>query len=380
MPRKNKKAPELTFQQHIADFLVREHKYGVLEQTDISDAEHCIAEDQLWAFLNATQTDTLKKLADDYGTDAREEVFRALCKELEYTPLWMILRHGLKVRGLELHLYYPKPRSMESAAVEKHGENRITFRPHFYFGEASHEIDFVFFLNGLPIVALEVKHEKNQNVHDAVAQFAARNHARKIFQHPFLYLAADTSDVMAASDPRRVENFRWHNTGLTNEPITKDGSEYPVEFLYREVLSKDHLLEALSFFLVRAPKRDAEEDKPERPALTIFPRYHQSRMVRKVADDALAHFATSGDIGRKYLINHSAGSGKTLSICWLADRLHSLFKPGTSDKLVDVVFILTDRKSLDTNIRDDIEKFTHLKDVVGLARKAEDLPRYLKER
>jgi len=373
-----KKAPELTFQQHIADFFVREHKYGLLEQADITDTEHCIAEDQLWAFLKATQADTLKKLADDYGTDAREEVFRALRKELEHTPLWMILRHGLKVRGLEFRLYYPKPRSTESAAAKKHGENRITFRPHFYFGETNQEIDFVFFLNGLPIVALEVKHEKNQNVHDAVAQFSVRDHSHKVFQYPFLYLAADTSDVMAASDPRRVENFRWHNTGLTNTPQT--AGEYPVEFLYREVLSKDHLLEALSFFLVRVPQRDAEEDKPAQPAFTILPRYHQSRMVRKVSDDALAHFATKGDIGRKYLIDHSAGSGKTLSICWLADRLHSLFKPGTSDKLVDVVFILTDRKSLDTNIREDIEKFTHLKDVVGLARKANDLPRFLKER
>ena len=99
-----------------------------------------------------------------------------------------------------------------------------------------------------------------------------------------------------------------------------------------------------------------------------------------MADDAVPHFAASGDIGRKYLIRHSAGSGKTLSICWLADRLHSLFKPETSAKLVDVVFILTDRKSLDTNIREDIEKFTHLKDVVGLARKADDLPRFLKGR
>ncbi len=373
-----KKAPELTFQQHIADFLVRVHGYGLLEQADIADPEHCIAEDQFWAFLNATQADQLKKLKDDYGTDARDEVFRALRKELERTPLWMILRHGLKVRGLEFRLFYPKPRSAESAAAKKHGENRITFRPHFYFGETNQEIDFVFFLNGLPIVALEVKHEKNQNVHDAVAQFAARDPARRIFQHPFLYLAADTSDVMAATDPRRVENFRWHNSGLINAPLTE--GEYPVEFLYREVLAKDPLLEMLSFFLVRVPKREAEEDKPERPAFTILPRYHQSRMVRKVADDAVARFATSGDIGRKYLINHSAGSGKTLSICWLADRLHSLFKPNTSDKLVDVVFILTDRKSLDTNIREDIEKFTHLKDVVGLARKADDLPRFLEER
>ena len=199
---KRKNAPELTFQQHIADYLVREHKYGVLEQADITDTEHCITEDQLWDFLTATQADTLKKLTDDYGTDAREEVFRALRKELDHTPLWMILRHGLKVRGLEFRLYYPKPRSTESAAAKKHAENHITFRPHFYFGETNQEIDFVFFLNGLPIVALEVKHEKNQNVHDAVAQFAARDHAKRIFQHPFLYLAADTSDVMAASDPR----------------------------------------------------------------------------------------------------------------------------------------------------------------------------------
>src|ERR1700680_5034179 len=228
---KPKQPPELAFQKHIADFLVREHKYSVLEQSDITDRDHFIAEDQLWAFLKATQSDTLKKLTDDYGTDARDEVFKALRKELAHTPLWMLLRHGLKVRGLELRLYYPKSRSAESAATTQFGENRITFRPHFYFGETNLEIDFVFFLNGLPIVALELKHEKNQILDDAVTQFTKRAHARKIFQHPFLYLAADTSDVMAATDPRREQNFRWHNTGLTNTARTAD--EYPVEFLYR---------------------------------------------------------------------------------------------------------------------------------------------------
>lgn len=165
-----KKPPELKFQQHIADFLVREHKCGVLEQTDITDTEHFIAEDQIWSFLKATQNDTLKKLTDDYGTDARDEVFKALRKELGHTPLWMLMRHELKVRGLEFKLFYSKPRSAESAAAKKYGENRITFRPHFYFGKTNQEIDFVFFLNGLPIVALELKHEKNQNVHDAVTR------------------------------------------------------------------------------------------------------------------------------------------------------------------------------------------------------------------
>lgn len=376
MPRK--KPPELTFQQHIADYLVREHKYGVLEQSDITDTEHFIAEDQLWAFLKASQADTLKKLTDNYGTDAREEVFKALRKELEHTPLWMLFRQGLPVRGLEFRLFYPKPRSAASAAAVKYAENRITFRPHFYFGDMNHEIDFVFYLNGLPIVALELKHEANQNVHDAVAQFTKRDHTFKIFQHPFLYLAADTSDAMAATDPRKEQNFRWHNMGLPNTPTNPN--EYPIEYLYREVLSQDQLLEALSFFLVRVPEREAEDDKPARPASTIFPRYHQSRLVRRVAEDITAHFATAGDIGKKYLADHSAGSGKTLSICWLADRLHSLFKPGTNEKLVDITFILTDRKSLDTNIREDIDKFTHLKDVVGIAKKSDDLPRFLKDR
>ena len=93
MPRKKK--PELTFQQHVADYLVREHGYGVLEQFDITDTEHFIAEDHLWAFLTTTQADTLQKLADAYGTGARDEVFKALRPELQRAPLWMLL-HTLR--------------------------------------------------------------------------------------------------------------------------------------------------------------------------------------------------------------------------------------------------------------------------------------------
>src|SRR6266446_3733216 len=267
--------PELRFQKHIADFLVREHKYGVLEQADITDTENYIVEDHLWAFLNDTQSELVRNLAEDYGTDARDEVFRALRSELLHTPLWLLIRHGLKVRGLEFRLFYPKPRSSESVATKLYEKNRITIRPHFYFGDKNTEIDLVLFLNGLPIVAVEFKHEKNQTVHDAVAQYAARDHAHRIFQHPFIYIAADTADVMVATDPRREQNFRWFNTGLTNTPLNE--GEYPVEFLYREVLSRDRILEALSFFLVYVPKRDAEEDRPERPSFTLFPRYHQSR-------------------------------------------------------------------------------------------------------
>lgn len=371
-------APEISFQEHIVRYLGQRHGYAFLEQDEITDREHYIAEDHLWAFLTATQKETLDVLAEQYGSDTRNEVFRALRKELAHTPLWLLLRNGLPVKGQHLHLYYPKPRSSESVANKHYGQNRITVRHHLYFGASNEEVDLGLFLNGLPIVLLELKHEKNQTVHDAVEQFTRRDHGVKLFQHPFLYLAADTSDVMAATDPKRVENFRWHNSGVTNTAQTK--GEYPVEFLYRDVFSQEQLLEALSFFLVRVPKREAKDDVPERPAFTLYPRFHQSRMVRKVSADLVGHFAEKGDVGRKYLINHSAGSGKTLSICWLADRLHSLYKPGTSQKLLDLVFVLTDRKSLDTNVKDDLVNFTHLKDVVGMAERAEDVNAFVRKR
>lgn len=138
--------PELTFQKHIRDFIVRVHGYGVLEQAEITDTEHVIAEDHLWAFLRASQAETLKKLTENYGKDARDEVFRELRAELQRkTPLWLLLRHGLKVRGLDFHLYYPKPRSNESVAVDGYAENRITFRPHFTLAPTSRKSILYFF-------------------------------------------------------------------------------------------------------------------------------------------------------------------------------------------------------------------------------------------
>lgn len=370
--------PELQFQRHISDYLVRVHGHGRLEGDDVIDPDYAWVEDQLWAFLTDTQGDTVARLAEQYGADARDQVFNALRAEVDRVPLWTILRHGLTVRGLDFRLYYPPPRSDQGAATQHYGRNRITFRQNFYFGPNHEEADFVFFLNGLPIVTMELKHEagaQGWNVHDAAAQYVARDHAQRVFRLPFLHIAADTADVMVATDPRREENFRWFNTGLANKADT--AGEYPVEFLYREVLGKDRLLEALAFFLVHVPEREATDQLPAQSAYSIFPRYHQSRMVRKVATAALEHFTETGNIGRKFLINHSAGSGKTLSICWLADRLHSLFKRGTNEKVVDRVIVLTDRKSLDKNIRDELINFQHLQNVVGIARTSGDLLRFL---
>ena len=372
--------PEIAFQNHIRDELLRRFKndtlkYSALEQVDITDTVNFIAEDVLWAFVTASQPEDVAKLERNYGTDTRDEFFKALRSELCRKPMWMVMRDGFRARGVEFKLYFARPRSEQSATWAAYRQNRFSFRHHFYYGETNKEIDFVIFLNGLPIIAIELKHEKNQTVDAAVRQFVERDHTKKIFQHPFAYIAADTSEVKLATDPRHPDNFRWHNQGLVNEARSED--EYPVEFLYGEVLAPENLLDDIAFFLVRVPEKPETDKDPARPAFTIYPRFHQSRCVKKIAADISAYFTERGDIGKKYLAQHAPGSGKTLTICWLAAKLDALFKPGTNEKLVETVFIVTAAKSLDKNIKDDIAKFVHLKDKVGLSAKSEDVDSFI---
>ena len=259
--------PEKKFQKHIADFLIREHGFAVLTQDEITDTEFYFAEDHLYTFLKATQGETIERLEVDYGSDFRDEILKALREEIGRRPLWSIIRTGLSVRGHDFKLYFPKPRSSESVANQLYGENRITFKPSLYFGDNNFEIDLVFFLNGLPIVTMELKHEANQNVHDAVAQYVARAHSDRIFQLPFLHIAADTADVQVATDPRAEKICRF-NTGLSNQPQTE--GEYPVEFLYREVLSKDSLLKPFPSIWSALPSRRLPRTVPNGPLSRSF--------------------------------------------------------------------------------------------------------------
>jgi len=199
--------PGKKFQRHIAQYLKWVNKYAVLEQSEITDTDHYFAEDHLIAFIKATQPDTFKALEENYGTDARSEIFRALKDEVRHTPLWVLIRDGLKVRGAEFKLYYPKPRSSDSAAVLGYEQNRLYFKDELVIKQGKRP-DFTLFLNGLPIITMEVKHEKNQTLHDAVKQYVERDHSDLIFQLPFLHIAADTSEVMMATDPRTDKNFR----------------------------------------------------------------------------------------------------------------------------------------------------------------------------
>lgn len=363
--------PESQFQNHLVNYLQSQHGYTLLESEDISDKEFYIAEALLLAFIKATQAETLARLQVNYGSDSGDEILKALKAALAYQPLWLIIRNGLKVRGEHFQLFYPKPRSSESIANQHWLQNRIQLKPELVIKDVKRP-DVVLFLNGLPIIVIELKHDKNQTVHDAVKQFNDRNHDDNIFRLPFLYVAMDTADIKVATNPRLENLFRWYNAGLANEPQTE--GEYPVEFFYRHVLAKENLLKALSFYLIHVPEKDGK------PSYSLFPRYHQSRLVDKLSADIQDYFADTGQIGKKYLVNHSAGSGKTLTISWLAERLHSLYKADSSIKLVDMVFILTDRTNLDNNVRDELDCFNHLAAQMAYADKSSELKTLIQQR
>lgn len=377
-----KSEKEKIFEDHIVSFLVREHKYLLLAASDCADKEFHFIASQLLEFIFVTQKSKYDKLKENYGSDSDREIFEALKTELQRKPLWVIIRNNLLVRGIPFDLYAPKPRSSNSQiSFDNYNKNILSVKPQYHFNDSKESIDIVLFLNGLPVITIELKHEdEGQNIYDAVEQYIMRPQENRIFTLPFLHIASDTSEVKIATNPFAEHNFLPFNQGLKNEADTQ--GEYPVEFLYKNVLSKDWVLEYLSFFLLYIPasQKITEEGiqliEPER---TIFPRYHQLRSNHKLAGNISFHFDSEKTLGKKYLINHSAGSGKTLTISWLTDRLDSLYADN-NQKIFDMVIILTDRKSLDKNIKDDLELFIHLRDKIGFTKHSDELKKFIRQR
>lgn len=377
---------EKIFEDHIVSYLTdpKKHNFRLLFASDLPDKEFHLCLAQLIEFIIVTQKAKYDKLVENYGIDAVDEISKALRSELDKRPLWVIIRNGLPVRSINFDLYYPKPRSnFGQTALFNYEHNIFAVKPQYHFcSDDTKSIDIVIYLNGLPLVTLEVKHEdEGQNVYDAVEQYNIRPQDNRIFSLPFLHIAADTSEVQVATNPFAEINFQWFNQNLVNVADDKE-HEYPIEYLYKKALSKDQLLEYLSFYLIFLPpdhKVTPDGITLIEPAKTIFPRYHQFRCNQKLADDLLDHFNSVQSLGKKYLINHSAGSGKTLTISWLADRLDSLYSDNNT-KLFDIVFILTDRRSLDKNIKDELINFAHLQKKIGYTKNSDQLRKFILER
>ncbi|MCB0463868.1 MAG: type I restriction endonuclease subunit R, partial [Flavobacteriaceae bacterium] len=292
-----------------------------------------IIEAHLIAFIKETQLEKYQSLQNNFGTDTDNEIIKAIKDELGKTQLWLLIRNGVTVRGTKLQLYKPKPRSNTSEQQEAHYQkNILAFKTEYKYNTLTDErVDLVIWLNGLPIIVSELKHEdEGQNVDDAIYEsFLTRDLKNQLYKMPFMYLALSNTEAKVATNPSSDKNFLWFNAQLVNKAETK--GEYPVEHVYRHAFSKENIVKYLEHYLVFVPaveKINEEGVLEHKSSFTIFPRYHQFRASKNLAEDVKTHVEDTRGLGKKYLINHSAGAGKTLTISWMADLLDSLY---TSD-------------------------------------------------
>ncbi len=372
---------ETLFQEHICKFLQNVHGYFNLDdQAEKPDHNYHIIREDLIEFIKATQEEKYKAIQENYGSDTDLIIEKSLVEEFRTKPLWLTIRNGLMVKGTKLQLYIPKPRSTKSSTqLENFHKNKFVVKTEYFYSQKSKErIDMVVWLNGLPIIVSEIKHEdEGQDVNDAIYDsFLKRDLTNNLYKLPFMYLALSDTEAKVATNPSSEKNFLWFNAALINEAETE--GEYPVEHVYRHALAPNNICEYLEHYLVFVPAKEKETNGvwEKKPSFSIFPRYHQFRSSKELAKDVYRFREENQSLGNKYLVNHSAGAGKTLTIAWMADRLDSLY---TSDnkKVFDNIIILTDRKALDKNVKDDLELFTHLGRKLNFTNKSKDLADFL---
>jgi len=321
------------------------------------DYKHlCLHMGELVTFLESSQTDLLTQLKQSLGQSWRDEIAASYEKALQHKKSFELLRDGFMVDDRHLQL-------VSWADQEK---NRFSYTRQYHF-KAQESIDIVLFLNGIAIVTIELKNEPSgQYVNDAVKQYLDRNLDDPVFNLPFLHIAADNTRVKVAAGfrNRNADDFRDFNDGLKN-PVPKDKNEYPTHYLYHDVLLADSLLNIIKYYLY------SHGDN------WVFPRFHQRRVVKRVFNHLVEHFGKTGQLNTRYLVQHSAGSGKSNTMVWLVQNLRDLSVNGK--KLFHSMIVVTDRVNLDDQIAKDFKAAIAQDDVVGYAESTQELKTFLNE-
>ena len=302
-----------------------------------------------------------------------------LSKELEIKGTLHVLRHGFKCYGKTLRMAWFQPNTtMNPEAVENYAKNRITITRQVAFTsimkKANGEnrrciIDVILAINGIPVVTAELKNPlTKQRAVDAVQQYEKDRDGHDLLfnfkKRALVHFAVDPDEVWMTTQLKGKETHflpfnRGNNNAAGNPPVK---GNWKTHYLWDEVLQADSLLEILQRFMhIETKEKQIKHDKGVRTVQTekmIFPRYHQLDSVRKLVVHAKTHGA-----GRNYLIQHSAGSGKSNSIAWLAHRLASLHD-GNDEKVFHSVVVVTDRRVLDQQLQSTIYQFEHKTGVV----------------
>lgn len=322
---------------------------------------------ELFAFLKATQLKEWAKLEKSYGGEVEAKVSAYLRAEINRKGTIEVLRHGIVDRGAKLTLAFMPPSSgLNPEVVRQYESNRLTITRQVPCKVGSKEtIDTVLFVNGIPVVTLELKTPlTGQTVTNAVFQYRDRDPNSAIFAFKtgaIVHMAVDPDEVMMTTQLRGKSTFflpfNKGDRGGKGNPENKKG--YKTAYLWEEVLRKDSLMDILAKFVQsQTETKRLPDGKKVKSEKLLFPRYHQLDVVRKCAAHAAEHGA-----GQAYLIQHSAGSGKTNSIAWLAHRLTTLHNE-QDETVFDSVIVVTDRIVLDDQLQDAIAQFEHKHGVV----------------
>ena len=315
---------EKDLESFIESYLLEHNGYIKRESKDY-DKDLCFDTELLISFLESTQSKALDELKKRLGENYKSEILKHIALKIGKEGIVKALQKAIEIRGIKLHLAYRKPsNTLNSDSVKNYHKNTLSIiRQLYYSKDNTNSIDMVVFLNGIPLVSIELKNQlTGQNVYDAIAQYKKdRDPKERLLRNCIVHFALDCDLVyMSTKLERDKTRFLPFNRGLNNgrgDIGLQSGAGNPVSeglksaYFWERILKKDTLL-TLVFDFVRLVK-DSDS--------IIFPRYHQFDVVEKLLEDAKAN-----GVGRRYLIQHSAGSGKSNSISWLAHNLASLHR------------------------------------------------------
>ena len=341
-------------------------------ESDDFDPELCLEKDRFIEFLKSTQAKTWAALETIHGDETPNIVVADLRKHIATQGVLNVIRYGFKCYGKKLKAAYFLPNNqLNDETLALYGQNQLSVTRQLYFSANDKKsLDMVLFLNGMPVVTLELKNKfTGQSTNHSIKQYKNdRDPNEPIFQFKkgaLVHFAVDTDlAFMSTRLSGKKTYFLPFNLGYeegAGNPPAK-GDEYRTSYLWRDVLQRDSLLDILNRFVhLQVDEKKILKDgviKKIKKETMIFPRYHQLDVVRRLVDHSKGQGA-----GSNYLIQHSAGSGKSNSIAWLAHRLSSLHSEA-DEKIFHSVIVITDRKVLDQQLQDTIFQFDHKQGVV----------------
>ena len=355
----------------IVKWLVERNGYEEGSNADYNK-EYAIDETRLFRFLKDTQPDQMDKLGVFKSEQKKRQFLNRLQGELAKRGIIDVLRNGIKVYPVDLIMFYLTPTENNIKARELFEKNIFSVTRQLRYSQDAGKLalDLCVFINGLPVITFELKNQlTKQNTDDAVEQYKTDRDPRDTlfsFKRCMVHFALDDARVkfctkLCGKDSWFLPFDKGYNDGAGNPP-NPDG--IMTDYLWKDILTKRKLSRIIENYAQVVEEVDPETKK--KSVKQIFPRYHQLDVVEKLLADVNAN-----GVGQKYLIQHSAGSGKSNSIAWLAHQLIGLEKDGRP--MIDSVIVVTDRRILDKQIRDTIKQFMQVSNTVVWAEHSGDL-------